>query len=222
MVEPLGVLHVVDCLNVGGTERQMFELLRRLDRRRWRPMVATFKQGGELLPNLRSIGIEPIVFDLGGSLTRPEAALAVAKLAWLIRRENIRIVHAHDFYSNVIGIAAATVARVRSIASRRDLAHWLNPLQRKLLSVALSLSDCVIANAEAVGERVKNDEAVPPWKLRVVPNGIDVVRFDELAARDPDPALPKLAKGKKRVVMVASMHLPDKGHADLLDAAALL
>src|SRR3954465_10455958 len=154
MPEPRSVLHVVDCLNVGGTERQMFELLRRLDRRRWRPLIVTFKRGGELLSSLRSIGIEPYVLDLGGSLTRPKAAWAVARLAWLIRKEQVQVVHAHDFYANVVGVAAAKMAGVRVIASRRDLAHWLNPMQRKILSVALSLSDCVIANAEAVGERV--------------------------------------------------------------------
>jgi glycosyltransferase involved in cell wall biosynthesis len=220
MHEPCGVLHVVDCLNVGGTERQMFELLRRLNRRRWRPLLATFKQGGELLSDLRKIGIEPTVFNLGGSLTSAEAAISLARLAWLIRRENVRVVHAHDFYANVIGVAAAKMARVPAIASRRDLAHWLNPVQRRLLTVTLSLSDVVIANAEAVGARVTEREAVPMSKLHVVPNGIDVARFDTLAAHEPDPALPP--SDRPRVAMVASMHLPDKGHADLLQAAALL
>jgi glycosyltransferase involved in cell wall biosynthesis len=222
MAEPHGVLHVVDCLNIGGTERQMFELLRRLDRRRWRVHLVTFKPGGELLPQLKSIGIEPIVLPLGGSLTRPQAALAVARLAWLIRKENVRVVHAHDFYSNIIGVAAATMARVRAIASRRDLAHWLNPTQRKLLACALQLADCVIANAEAVGERVRTYEHVPATKLRIVPNGIDVAHFDALSRVEPDPPLPPARDGRPRVAMVASMHLPDKGHRDLLQAAARL
>ena len=220
MPEPCGVLHVVDCLNVGGTERQMFELIRRLDRERYRPLVATFKQGGELLPSLRKLGVEPAVFDLGGSLTRPQALRAVAQLALYCRRENVRIVHAHDFYSNVIGVTAAQLARVRSIASRRDLAHWLNGIQRGALRLALKLADRVVANAEAVGRLVASAESVPASKLRVVPNGIDVDRFDQVAITDP--LLPPVPEGVPRIGMVASMHLPDKGHADLLEAAALL
>src|SRR5881628_2629864 len=96
----IGVLHVVDCLNVGGTERQLFELLRRQDRTRFRPLVATFKDGGELLPRLREMGLEPFVFPLRGSLVQTNTALQITRMAMLCRRENIRVIHAHDFYSN--------------------------------------------------------------------------------------------------------------------------
>ncbi|HEX9101402.1 MAG TPA: glycosyltransferase, partial [Polyangia bacterium] len=114
MAEPIGILHVVDCLNVGGTERQLFELLRRTDRRRYRPLLACFKAGGELLPSLRALGIEPFVFPLRGSLAQANTALQVARMAMLIRANDVRIVHAHDFYSNVMGVAAASLAGVRS------------------------------------------------------------------------------------------------------------
>lgn len=218
--EPIAILHVVDCLNVGGTERQMFELLRRMDRRRFRPLLATFKRGGELLPSLRELGIEPEVFPLQGSLTQPNTGLQIARMAWMIRKAGVKVVHAHDFYSNVIGVMAAKVARVHALASRRDLAHWLNPTQRRALRMTLALADGVVANAAAVGEQVALTEGVPTHKLRVVPNGIDVARFDRLAREGAE--LPPVEEGLPRVAMVASMHLPDKGHGDLLEAAAIL
>jgi glycosyltransferase involved in cell wall biosynthesis len=220
MREPIGVLHVVDCLNVGGTERQMVELLRRLDRRRWRPLVACFKARGELLPAVRGLGIEPIEFPLRGSLMRLGTLRQIARMARLCRRQNVRIVHSHDFYANVVGVAAATAAGVRAVASRRDLGHWLSPLQRRALGLACRAADRVLANAAAVGELVIGQEGVPAAKLAVVPNGIDVAAFDARAAADPP--LPLLRPGARRIAVVASMHLPDKGHADLLEAAALL
>src|SRR6185503_1026864 len=55
-----------------------------------------------------------------------------------------------------------------------------------------------------------------------VPNGIDLSRFDALAKNDPDPPLPPLRPGSVRLAAVASMHLPDKGHDDLLEAAQAL
>jgi glycosyltransferase involved in cell wall biosynthesis len=199
----------------------MFELIRRLDRSRFQSLVATFKPGGELEPQLRSLGITPMVFPLKGSLTRPNTLIQIARMAALCRREKVSIVHSHDFYSNVVGTAAASVGRVRAIASRRDLAHWLNPIQRRALLFSLRLADCVVANAQAVGELAARSESVPAEKLQVIPNGIDIARFDAMAKRPPDPPLPD-AHGRPRVVMVASMHLPDKGHADLLEAAAQL
>ena len=222
MGEPIGVLHVVDCLNVGGTERQMFELINRVDRARYRPMLACFKGGGELLPSLRAIGIEPEVFPLRGSLMQPNTAFQVARMAMLIRENNVRVVHAHDFYSNVIGVAAASVAGAKSIASRRDLAHWLGGTQRKALRLACRLADAVVANAAAVAEQTARDFAVPDDKMHVVLNGIDVERFDLQAFKTPDPLLPAGDIAIPRIGMVASMHLPDKGHADLLEAAAIL
>jgi L-malate glycosyltransferase len=221
MAEPIGVLHVVDCLNVGGTERQMFELLRRLDRARFTPLVACFKAKGELLPSLCALGIRPVEFALGGSLARPRTALQIARMARLCRVNNVRIVHAHDFYSNLVGVSAARLAGARVIASRRDLGHWLSPLQRRALKLALWAADRVIANAAAVAELVLTRELRDGRKLHVVPNGIDLAAFDARTQREPHPALPD-AGGRARVVMVASMHLPDKGHGDLIEAAAQL
>jgi len=222
MGERIGVLHVVDCLNVGGTERQLFELIRRQDRARYRPLLACFKPGGELLPSLRELGIEPEVFPLRGSLAQANTAFQVARMAMMIRSNNIRIVHAHDFYSNVIGVAAASLAGARSIASRRDLAHWLGGTQRKALRLACRMADAVIANAAAVATQTARDFGVSDDKMHVVMNGIDVEHFDLQAFRTPDPLLPGGSVVTPRVCMVGSMHLPDKGHADLLEAAAIL
>jgi glycosyltransferase involved in cell wall biosynthesis len=222
MAEPVGVLHVVDCLNVGGTERQLFELLRRLDRSRYRPLLACFKPGGELLGKLRALGIDPIIFPLRGSLAQANTAFQIARMAMLIRSENVRVVHAHDFYSNVIGVAAASFAGARSIASRRDLAHWLGGTQRHALRLACRMADAVIANAAAVATETAADFDVDPAKMYLVPNGIDVEHFEMQAWRTPDPLLPPGSVALPRVCMVGSMHLPDKGHADLLEAAAIL
>jgi glycosyltransferase involved in cell wall biosynthesis len=218
----IGVLHVVDCLNVGGTERQLCELLRRLDRERFRPQVACFKSGGELLRDLTALGVTPIEFPLRGSLTQLNTAWQIARMAHWCKRTRVRIVHAHDFYANIIGVAAARLAGVRCIASRRDLAHWLTPTQRRGLRLACRFADLVVANASAVAEQTANHFGVAPARLRVVPNGIDVALFDRLARHPPHPPLPRRRAAAARVVMVASMHLPDKGHDDLLEAAAQL
>jgi glycosyltransferase involved in cell wall biosynthesis len=220
MPDRVAVLHVVDCLMTGGTERQLYELLRRLDRRRFRPLVACFKAKGDLLPRLRELGIEPLEFPLGGTLLSPVTAVQLARMALLCRLEGVRIVHAHDFYSNLIGITVAQLAGARAIASRRDLGHWLSPIQKRALKLALRHADQVIANAVAVGDLVTRQEGVPPEKLAVVPNGIDVYAFDREARSEPDPPLPP--QQGPRIAMVASMHLPDKGHGDLLQAAARL
>src|SRR5258708_5864686 len=173
MAEPIGVLHVVDCLNVGGTERQLFELVRRLDRARFRPLIACFKSGGELHPRLLDLGIEPIEFPLRGTLAQANTAYQISRMALLCKRTNTRVVHAHDFYSNLVGVAAAGLAGARSIASRRDLAHWLGGTQRKALRFTLRMADAIVANAAAVADQTERDFAVAAPQMHIVPNGID-------------------------------------------------
>lgn len=233
---PVPVLHVVDCLNVGGTERQFFELLRRLDRRRWQPLVACLNYGGELTPRLLDMGIDPIEFPLKGSLARANTAVQIGRMALLCRRHRVRIIHAHDFYSNLLGVSAARLARIPSIASRRDLAHFLTRSQRRALMLTCLLADRVLVNATAVGDLVAQEfgGAVPrtltslgrarPWypRVEIVHNGIELAVFDAEALREPVAPLPARIAGVPRVAVVASMNLPDKGHSDLLRAASLL
>jgi glycosyltransferase involved in cell wall biosynthesis len=221
MGDAVAVLHVVDCLNIGGTERQLYELLRHTDRSRFRPLLASFNARGELLPHLRELGIEPLELPLGGRLFHPATPLQIARLSLFCRREGAKIIHAHDYYSNIIAVAAAPLSGARVIASRRDLANSLSPAKREALKWVLRGADRVLANAAAVANRTTRDEGVPPHKVVVVPNGIDAERFDRLASVEPWPPLPP-AGGRPRIITVANMSSADKGHEDLLAAAALL
>jgi glycosyltransferase involved in cell wall biosynthesis len=198
----------------------MYELLRRLDREHFKPSLACFHAGGELRDPLTEIGVEPIEVPLHGSLARPNTAVQVARLVQICRRRRIRVLHAHSFYANLIAVAAAKLARARTIVSRRDLANWLSPAKQRTQGIACRLADRVLANADAVAQRYITVEGGEPEKLRVVPNGIDLEVFDRQAAQSVE--LPPRKPGFLRAVTVASMNYEDKGHADLLDTARLL
>jgi glycosyltransferase involved in cell wall biosynthesis len=219
---PQTILQLVDCLEIGGTERQLLELVGRLDRRRFRPLVACFKARGELLPALRALGVEPLELPLEGALLQPNTLRQLHRLRTFIRAEGVQLLHAHDFYSNLVGIAAARLSGVPVIASRRDLGHWLSPAKRRALQLGLRGADCILANAEAVARRVVLVDKLPRDRLHVVPNGLDLAAFDRARARPPSPPLPLRPDGVPRIAMVASMFLPDKGHGDLLEAASRL
>jgi glycosyltransferase involved in cell wall biosynthesis len=222
---PIPVLHLVDCLNPGGTESQLLLQLRAVDRRRWRPIVGAFHERGLLLDEVRALDVPVLAFPLRGSLLRGNTLLQVARIASLLRRERVGIVHAHDFYANLVGVAAARLAGAPVIASRRDLAHWLSPSQKRALAIACRAADRVVANARTVASVALDGRPLPPARIDVVPNGIDLARFDEEARPEPDPPVAVLGDPRRRartVVVVSNMNLPDKGHADLLDAAALL
>ena len=222
------MLHLLDCLNPGGTESQMVTQLRAVDRRRWRPLVGSFHEGGSLAAEVMALDVPVHAFPLRGGLARPNTALQIARIARLCRRERVGIVHAHDFYANLVGLAAARLAGARLVASRRDLAHWLSPVQRRALALCCRAADAIAVNARSVALHDRHGldgRPLPADRITLVPNGIDLARFDEEAARLPDPPVPVLddpALRTRTLVVVSNMNLPDKGHADLLDACALL
>jgi glycosyltransferase involved in cell wall biosynthesis len=214
------ILHLLDCLNPGGTERQLIEQCRALDRRRWRPIVGCFHPRGALTSELHAMAIPVTDFPLHTRFLHPNTALQVARIGALCRREKVRLIHAHDFYGDLVGHLASAITKVPLVASRRDLMHFLDRRRRWLLGQVCRRADRVVANARAVAANAADEWQIPVEKLRVVPNGIDLARFDEEMRKAPDPPLPE--SNLPTVAVVANLHLPAKGQADLLEAAELL
>jgi glycosyltransferase involved in cell wall biosynthesis len=156
------------------------------------------------------------------SLAHPNTAWQLARIVAVCSREKVAIVHAHDFYSNLLGVAAARLSGARVLVSRGDLADWLTPLKRRALGVACRASDRVVANALAVAAVEHDGLHTPPAILRVVPNGIDVDAFDREAPLSPEPAVPELNSPGDTVICIANMNRREKGHHDLIAALSVL
>lgn len=212
------VVHVVTTLNVGGTERQLVELLRGL-LPAWRAELACFRPVGGLLDEVRALGLEPVHLPLGGTLAHPTTVGAIGRLAKLALAREAALVHCHDLHAVLVGVPAARLAGVPVIASRRDLAHHVRPGLRPALRLALRGADRVLANAATVAAQAACADGVPPERIAIVPNGLDLPRFDARAAAPPDDP-PPAPGGAPTVVTVARLTHPVKGHDDLLVAAA--
>jgi hypothetical protein len=59
------ILYLITSSGVGGSERALWQLLRRLDRSRWEPTVVTLKPSGETASRIRNLGIEVLSLQLG-------------------------------------------------------------------------------------------------------------------------------------------------------------
>ncbi|MBI3185807.1 MAG: glycosyltransferase [Myxococcales bacterium] len=200
---------------IGGTEGQVLELLRGLPAD-YRIKVAVLYALGPLLDEVRRAGFEPQAFPLRGSFASPSALLQIARLAAWLRAERIDLVHVHDFYSTLLAVPAARLARVKVVVGRLDLLHWHGRLRAAALAQLTRLADQVVVNAEAV-RRLCLAEGIRPERIALIRNGIDLQRFDRqarvpLLAPLPDP------RGAPVVVHLANMSHPVKRQEDLLQA----
>jgi glycosyltransferase involved in cell wall biosynthesis len=216
---PIPVLHLVSRFWVGGSERQFIERLR-AHPPGFTPVVACLELSGGNLDEFLSLGLpRPELFDLRGSLLKPNTLLQVARLAHLIRRRGVRLVHANEFVSNFVAFLAARAAGVPVIVNRVDLGHLRDGFGGRHRRVEKWMSrhaDAVCANAEGVRRLCIDEEGSEPGRTFVVRNGLDLRRFDALAAGPLQGALPA---GRPLVAVVANLW-PVKGHRTLIEAVA--
>ena len=216
------VLHLVNRFWIGGAERQFVERLRRHPEG-FSAVVACLEASGPMLDQVRALGYEPEVFPLKGSMMRANTAVQIARIAQLIRRRGVKIVHSTDFNTNLLGLAAARLSGAKAIVSRVDLGHLRSGFgkwHREAEKLNARLADLVVANADAVREVCIREEGCKPDNVLVVRNGLDLARFDALAAQGLQKPLP-VPDGVPVVAVIGNLW-PVKGHRTLVEAVAQL
>jgi glycosyltransferase involved in cell wall biosynthesis len=218
-----GVLHLIESFREGGSERQAAQLVRLLDEGgRFRLHVACLNAEGPNRAAVEALGLGPIEHYPLTSFYDANAARQAARLAADLRRLRVDVVHTHDFYTNVFGMAAAAVARVPvRVASRRETAGTRSRAQKLVERAAFRLATAVVANAEAV-RAVLVAEGVPEARTVTVYNGLDLDRVRCTAPRAE--ALDRLGlpddPRARFVTIVANLRLEVKDHPTFLRAAA--
>ncbi|WP_257456411.1 glycosyltransferase [Archangium lipolyticum] len=218
--EPLRLLQFTKSFHIGGTEVQVVELLRGLPSS-YRVQLAVLQDVGPLMDSVHRLGFTPEVFPLNGSLARPNSAVQVVRLARWLRQQRVELVHAHDFYSTMLVVPAAKLAGTKVIVGRLDLAHWHGAARREVLRGLTRMADHVVGNAEAIRQMLVEEEGLPPERVSVIPNGLDLKRFGARVREGLKAPLPD-TKGAPVVVHVANMNHPVKRQEDLLQALAML
>ncbi|MDB1086301.1 glycosyltransferase [Streptomyces sp. ACA25] len=170
------VLHVITGLGVGGAERQLRALLRRL------PVtceVLTLTNPGPVADDLRADGIPVTHLGMGGN--RDVAALP--RLTRVIREGRYDVVHTHLYRACVYGRIAARTAGVRAVlATEHSLGeHTIEgrPLSRgtrALYRATERFGSATVAVSATVAERLRA-WGVPAERIHLIPNGIEAERF---------------------------------------------
>jgi glycosyltransferase involved in cell wall biosynthesis len=207
---------MIEGLGVGGSERQLAELLRRLDRHVFEPRLYCMKSG-PMVDEIHDLGI-PVTL-LGKSLGGGKVATVFAIRE--ILRIRPHVIHSYGFVGNtwacVCGVAARTPL---VITGYRGVVHDLTRLQSAVERATRPMQDHAISNSEADRQTLRA-RGIPGSKISVVHNGLDLERFHF----PPDKAAARKALGLNRdratIGMVASF-TPVKRWDVFLRAAAAI
>ena len=216
------ILQVIDSFHQGGTERQAVQLTRMLhETGRYTVHVACLTNEGILKRDIEQLGLGPIHAFPTVSFYHPSIVRQTARFVRVLRRLKIDLVHTHDFYTNILGMAAATLAGVpHRIASRRETDPGRTAAQRWVERRAFAAARRVVVNADAIGADLVA-HGVPPAKIRTVYNGLDPARFQiTTGTRQGRRAAFGIPDDRHVVTIVANLRLVLKDHPTFLRAAA--
>jgi L-malate glycosyltransferase len=201
---------MTNSFETGGSERQFAVLARNLPCHKFHVDLGCIRRIG---PFAQEFGEVP-EYGLGGSLYGLTSLRTRVRLSKALRRQQIQIAHAFDFYTNLTLIPAARLARVPVvIGSQRQLGDLLTPRQFRVQAGAFRWCDAVICNSRAAADRLA-EQGISGDKLVVIGNALPPEAF-----APANEAVPTKA-GRLRVGMVARMNAQYKNHAGFLRIAA--
>jgi L-malate glycosyltransferase len=216
MPEPVPVLLMTHSLGIGGSERQMAEIAKAIDRERFEPHAGCFHTEGMRADELRAQGV-PIL----GLPVTSFASFSAARGAWqlfdYIRRHRIQLVHSFDVPLNIFAAPVAWLARKPVVLTSQRAHRLLTPgLYHRLLRVTDRLADGIVVNCEFMRRHLVEDEKIPSRLVHVCYNGVDTAVFHP----NSSTTLPTALAGASVVIGVVCALRPEKGLATLVTAFA--
>ena len=208
---PANILYMIDNLGFGGTERQLVELIRNLDRSRFQPHICTLTVSNQLYDEL---DIPKVSLDFK-SFSSMSLIKQLVTLSRFIRDNRIDIIQ--TFFQDPFLMAAIVKPfhRVKLIGSFRDLGFWRTPSETRKMRLAYPFFSGFIANSQAVKEHFCEIDGISPGKIEVIYNGFDCQHLDLQSSG-------KRCDGGPIVGIVANMNRKVKRVEDFVKAAALV
>ncbi len=222
---PIRVLHVLKTLELGGAERNLFNLVRHFDPSRVEAHVA-YCWGGQFEEAFRGAGVP--LFKCSGrnhKLASLETPFTVARLRHYLRSRGIGIVQTHNFNAHIMALAAAKLAGARVIEHVHDF-RYIEPAVREAggchvkqyrhIGRFRGFSDRVVVLTAQNRDYVVRHGLAAASRVRVIRNGIplDSPRTPKAGVREA------LGIGPDRSVFLTPVRMSPEKNIDLIFRAA--
>jgi sugar transferase (PEP-CTERM/EpsH1 system associated) len=205
---PIRVAHVVTTLAIGGLEKVVLDLARGRTQQDFEASLICLDNAGVLEREFSAAGVPVAVIGTRGSVPQ-----RVWRLSRRLRALAPDVVHTHNPQAHLHGAWAARLAGVPAVVqTKHGRDHVARPVLAVLGRIATAWTDGFVAVSDDAAQVARDQEHVPPGKLLVVHNGIDLERFGAVLRQ---PALPR-----GRLVTVGRLD-PIKDQATMLRAVKM-
>jgi len=208
------ILYIIETLGRGGAEKQLVLIARAMKRKNHDVSVIVLFAEGWWAEHLRSSGIPVLFLEFPNDYKlRLRMLSAFQRLIRELRLRQPHVVCGFLYRGSVIAALAAYQAGIKNIISvRRDCGFIRDqvPMPRFLEKLSYRASAFYVANSQAVALALR-EEGVPPQKIRIIHNGIEVAE---------GPFESQRMDGAFRVGLLANL-TPQKDHVTFVKAIGL-
>lgn len=206
-----------------GTQRFLLETLRRIDRRRFSPLVLSTVKAGALLRDIERLDVGVHEFRTGASPASPRTVAGLAAAARFLRAERVDILSCLLGITTLFGPWVGRLAGVPVVVNnQRNLGYWLRGGCRERVYAYNNrhLVDAVLVNSEAAAGELMERFSTPAERIRRIGAGVDTEAIEE--APEADALMRELGLEDAPIVGCVGKFTEVKGHEHFLRAAALV
>jgi len=174
------IVHLITGLQPGGAKNQLQQLVLASDKHRFRHVVISLLEGGSIASELKAAGIEVHSLGMRRGLPSP---IGLVRLVRLLRRLQPQVLHCWLYHACLMGSLAARLAGgprvIWGLRSANPGFRGYSLSTRAVVRLCAKLSflpDAVVVNSESA-RTVHQNWGYKAARMRVIPNGIDVLRF---------------------------------------------
>jgi len=172
-MRPLRICQLVRDLDPAGPERNVYELVRRLDPQRYHVKVVALR-GGAMAEPLAEAGVELAVLDVRGRWDLPK----LSRLTDTLRTYGTDVLHTHLFSADLAGRPAARLAAVRHVVHTVHIADGrYRPWQFAYARFLANSCDRIVCTCESVRQLHSRRSGLPQWRYAVIGDGVDSDAF---------------------------------------------
>lgn len=212
---PIRIAFCITELDPGGAERALVELVTRLDRREFSPAVFCLGPRGPLAGVLDEAQIPVTCFGAKG-----RKHFGVVVRLWRgLRKLRPDILQTWLYHANILGRIAGRFAGVPVVVSGIRVAERRSRGRLWAERCTQSLVDAHVCVSRDVAEFSIHQGGLKANRVHIIPNGVDMARFDEAQAVDLSAF--GISSESKVIIFVGRLD-PQKDPLLLLDAFSII
>jgi len=217
----INVFQLVEGFGLGGAEKKLLELVKRMDRKRFRTVICSLGLEGssgnisEDFKKLKEHGIEVLEIP---RKHRIDIDL-LYKLIQIIKSRQIDVIMTTLYYADIMGAVTGTIGGVKAVFFWETISspEWLVP--RRLISyrAAAKLCDKVISVSQRTADFLVEDRKISPDKIKIIPYGVDLEKYNN--GNDNKIRRQLNIKAKDKIIGMVGRLVVQKGHIYLIEAS---